>query len=157
MKSECRKTYYWGEKIFLLLNNTVSIKQQLKRNSCHTCASSGPRFFLKLDFVVNIRKTAGTPLHILKKPSVLAEFNGIRDSFLQRPDLPPQFLQLVRRHWSWVIHVTDALPADRVKVRLLLASVYHFIKSTKKTREMSAKLREGLLAHERVLSVHALQ
>ena len=101
-----------GKKIFLLLNNTVSIKQQLKRNSCHTCASSGPRFFLKLDFVVNIRKTAGTPLHILKKPSVLAEFNGIRVSFLQRPDLPPQFLQLVRRHWSWVIHVTDALPAD---------------------------------------------
>ena len=76
------------EVVLILEIRTISIKQ-LKRNSCHTCASSGPRFFLKLDFVVNIRKTAGLPRHILKKPSLLAELNCILDSFLQWSDLPP--------------------------------------------------------------------
>ena len=74
--------------------------------------ASALKFFQKLDFVVNIGETAGRAFHIIEKPSPLAELDCIHDGFLQRPGAPPQFLQLVRRHLSWVIHVTDALPAE---------------------------------------------
>lgn len=52
-------------------------------------------------------------LQISKKPSLLAEPDGVGDSLLQRPAAPPQLPQLVGRHRSMVVHVDDAVPANR--------------------------------------------
>jgi hypothetical protein len=58
------------------------------------------KFFMKLDFIVNIRRAARRAFLIIKEPSMLAELDSIRDGFIQWLDAPSLFLQLVGRHRS---------------------------------------------------------
>lgn len=76
--------------------------------------------FPRLDLVEKRRETAGSrPIRITKEPSALAEPDRVGDRLLQRPEAPPELLQLLRTHRSRVISVKYALLGNARVIRVV--------------------------------------